>query len=177
MNVIVRLFFLFAIGVANAVAEPLHRPTQNTVALAPGQQSPPATLATMRWLEGQWVGEAFGGIAEEVWLAPNGGSMPGMYRIVRDGKPWFFELMTIVEERGTIVLRLKHFNADLTGWEEKDEVVEFPLVAIEPDAVHFDAMSFHPKGEAMTIFLAIRQKDGTVTEQRFEYKRVAAPRA
>ena len=72
--------------------------------------------------------------------------MMGMYRLVRDGKPVFYELLTLVEENGTLMLRLKHFHPDLKGWEEKGHTVEFPLVALADGAVHFEGMSFHPRG-------------------------------
>ncbi|HEX2445685.1 MAG TPA: DUF6265 family protein, partial [Vicinamibacterales bacterium] len=93
--------------------------TERTFRLKAGEKSPPAAIADMAWLAGRWVGEALGGASEEIWSEPRAGAMMGMYRLVRDGKPIFYELLTIVEENGTLMLRLKHFNADLTGWEEK----------------------------------------------------------
>lgn len=65
----------------------------------------------------------------------------GMYRLVRDGKPVFYEMMTLVEEKASLTLRLKHFNPDLTGWEAKDQTIDFPLVAVSNEIVHFDGMS------------------------------------
>lgn len=41
--------------------------TPHTFKLAAGAKPPPATLADMAWLAGQWVGSAFGGEAEEIW--------------------------------------------------------------------------------------------------------------
>ena len=75
--------------------------------------APRATLSDMQWLEGRWVGAAFGGKTEEQWSAPDGGAMVGWYRLVKDGKPVFYELMTVVEKDGSLVMRLKHFHADL----------------------------------------------------------------
>jgi hypothetical protein len=146
--------------------------TANTLKLSAGEKSPPATLAEMKWLEGHWTGEAFGGVGEEIWSPAQAGSMMGMYRLIQKGKPVFYELCTVVEENGGLILRLKHFNADLTGWEEKNDTVDFPLVAVEKGAMHFDGMSFHPQGETLTVYLAIRQKDGKLTEQKFVYSRV-----
>ena len=146
--------------------------TEHTFKLSLGAKSPPATIADMAWFAGHWAGEALGGFSEEIWSPPKGGAMMGMYRLVRD-KPVFYELMTLVEENGSLTLRLKHFNADLTGWEEKDKTVNFPLVAKADGALHFEGMSFHPKGEAgVTIYLAIGQKDGAAKEEAFSYTRV-----
>ena len=44
----------------------------------------------------------------------------------------FTEHMYMMEVEGSLVLRLKHFNADLTGWEAQDDMVSFPLLEIEP---------------------------------------------
>jgi hypothetical protein len=145
--------------------------TERTFKLTTGTRSPPATLADIQWLSGRWVGNAFGGIAEEIWSPAQAGSMMGMYRLIRAGKPVFYELLTIVEENGSLVLRLKHFNPDLTGWEEKDKTIDFPFVGLRDGAVHFDGMSFHPHGDALTVYLATRQKDGTVREETLSYTR------
>ena len=148
--------------------------TERTFRLKGGEKSPSAAIADMAWLAGRWVGEALGGVSEEIWSEPRAGAMMGMYRLVRDGKPIFYELLTIVEENGSLMLRLKHFNADLTGWEEKLKTIDFPLVAKGEGAVHFDGMSFHPKGsDALTVYLAINQKDGSVREETFTYRRLA----
>jgi hypothetical protein len=41
--------------------------TENTVRLAEGAASPPATLGGMAWLAGSWRGEGLGGQVEEVF--------------------------------------------------------------------------------------------------------------
>lgn len=147
--------------------------TEHTYKRSPGTSSPPATIGAMAWLAGHWQGEALGGLSEEIWSPARAGSMMGMYRLLKDGKPAFYELLTIVEEQGSLVLRLKHFNPDLTGWEEKQKTVDFPLVAVGEGAVHFEGMSFHMRGSSgVTIYLAMHGKDGSVHEGVFEYSRV-----
>jgi hypothetical protein len=159
---------LFVLG---GLAQAQERQTEHTFKRSATAELPRATLADMKWLEGRWVGAAFGGKTEEQWSAPDGGAMVGWYRLVKDGRPVFYELMTVVEKGGSLVMRLKHFHADLKGWEEKDEVREFALVAKEEGAMHFEGMSFHPKGDALTVYLAIEHDDGKVTEEKFEYAR------
>jgi hypothetical protein len=158
-----------------SLATAQEKQTERTFKLSPGAQSPPATLAEVKWLAGHWTGPALGGVSEEIWSPPQAGSMMGMYRLVKDGKPVFYELITIVEQQGSLLLRLKHFHPDLRGWEEKDKTVDFRLVAVRDGAVHFEGMSFHPRGDTLTVYLAIGQKDGTLREEAFSYTRVPPP--
>jgi hypothetical protein len=60
----------------------------------------------------------------------------GMFRAITDGHPRFYELITLDGEGEGLVCRFKHFNRDLSGWEEKDEALTLDLVALtETDAV------------------------------------------
>ena len=146
--------------------------TEHTVKLAPGEKLPPAKIADMQWLAGHWIGEAFGGTAEELWAEPVGDTMAGMYRLHKAGKTIFYEILTVSEKDGSLVVRLKHFNPDLTGWEEKNEVRSFPLVAKRDGALQFEGMSFHPQGDQLTIYLAVEHKDKPLEEVTFKYRRV-----
>lgn len=150
------------------------RLTENTYRLGPSEASPPARIEDMAWLAGHWVGEGLGGVSEEVWSTPRGGAMMGAYRLVKDDEPAFYEMLTIMEEGGSLVFRLKHFDADLTAWEEKEETVDFPLVALEETAVHFEGLSFHRQGGELTIYLALHQDDGSVREAVFTHEKVRA---
>lgn len=149
--------------------------TERTWKLSAGEKSPPATLADMSWLAGHWVGEAFGGKTEELWTESVGPNMAGMYRLVKGEKTVFYELMNVAEVNGSLVFRLKHFNEDLTGWEEKNEVRSFPLVAKRDGAMHFEGMSFHPDGDKLTVYLAVEHDDKKVEEVTFTYRRADRP--
>jgi uncharacterized protein DUF6265 len=149
--------------------------TPNTLRLAPGQSSPPATLADMAFLVGHWTGDGLGGIFEEVWTAPKQGVMVGLYRGLKaDGSPVFNELLLLREEKGSLMVRLKHFDPDLIGWEEKSQVVTMPFVAKRDGVMHFDGMAFKVTGpDTLTVYLAIEnKKDGTAREAVFRYTRV-----
>ncbi len=146
--------------------------TANTLTLAAGQKSAPARIEDMAWYAGQWCGSGLGGINEEIWSTPRAGVMMGMYRLIKDGKPVFYELLTMLEEKGSLVIRLKHFHPDLKGWEERDESEEFAFVARRDGRLYFDGMTFEPSGpDAVTVYLAIEHKDGKVTEESFRYTR------
>lgn len=169
-----RFFIVISLlGLISMTAVAQEKQTEHTVKLSAGQKSPAATLAEMDWLAGHWTGNAFGGVSEEIWAKPAGGAMMGMFRQINNGKAVFYELMTLIEESGSIVMRLKHFNPNLTGWEEKDKTVDFKFVGKKDGVFHFEGMAFRPEGkDAVTIYVAMRQKDGSVHEEAFRYKRV-----
>lgn len=128
-----------------------------------GFESPPATLKQVDWLVGQWVGEGIQGApAMESWLPPTGPTMVGTFvQETGGGIIMFTEHMYLMEEAGTLVLRLKHFNADLTGWEEKGEMLTFRLVAIEPCAAFFNALTLRcadPDNPGLGLVAAVRMK-------------------
>ena len=168
--------FVFILALLAPAALAHERQTEHTLKLAPGEKPGTATIGDMAWLAGHWRGEGLGGFVEEMWTPPRDGVMLGMFRLVRDGHPEFYELMAIVEEEQSLVLRVKHFNPDMTGWEEKDETVDFPFVARAGGIVHFAGVAFEAAGDTLTIFLALDGEDGRVREESFRYTRVAPER-
>jgi len=139
-----------------------------------GHVPPPATTAGLGWLTGRWVGEGIGGApAQEVYSAPAGGSVAGHF-VQEDGEGGiaFFEILQIAESDGSLVYRLKHFGPDLTGWEEKEEVQSFPLVAIEDGALYFDGLTIRQNGtDGLLAAVLVREDNGSVEEYVFRYRR------
>lgn len=148
--------------------------TANTFKLAAGAPRPAARVADVAWIAGSWEGEGLGGTIGEVWSQPAGGAMVGYFRLVKDGKPVFYEIMTLMESEGSVEMRLKHVNPDMTGWEEKNEFVTFRLVRQDETGAYFEGLTFRRSGpDAMDVFLALRdRKTGTVREEKFAYRRV-----
>ena len=146
--------------------------TENTKQLDEGATGPAAKVTDFAWLAGHWQAEALGGTVEEIWSGPSAGTMVGMFRLVKDGKVGFYEIFTLTEEGSTVLLRLKHFDPDLSGWEERDETVDFPLVALTEDTAWFEGLTYQRLGpDEMQVYLAMRTKDG-VREVPFSWKRV-----
>ncbi len=142
--------------------------TPNTLKLDQGAGRPKATLSDVSLLIGHWKGEFLGAMAEELWLPPAGGSMLGVFRLYEENKPMSYELMTLVEEEGSVSLKLKHFNPDLKGWEEKDGMVTFRLVKADKDAIWFEGLTYRKqKDGTLRGFVVFRQKDGKITENSF----------
>ncbi len=158
--------------VALLAASPLA--AQETRVAQEGFESPPATLDQMDWLVGQWRGEGIGGAAAmESWLPPTGDTMVGTFvQTTDEGTIRFTEHLYLMEEEGTLVLRLKHFNADLTGWEEKGDMLTFRLIAIEECAAFFQALTLRCDGEE-GLLAAVRMKEGE--ELLFRMRRMTSP--
>ncbi|WP_209349156.1 DUF6265 family protein [Pontixanthobacter sp. CEM42] len=153
---------------------------QETRTAPKDQPSPPATLADVDWLIGQWSGTGIGGNpAHESWLPPVGTTMVGTF-IQEDGESGiqFSEHMYLMEENGSLVMRLKHFNADLTAWEDKEGMVTFRLIEIEPCAAYFRGLTLRCTMEeesAGGLVAAVKMQSGE--ELLFNFDRTGAQQA
>ncbi len=164
---ILAFFFLLCVSAAGQ-----EKQTQYTIKLAVDKKGEKATISDMAWLSGSWKGTGLGGVAEEVWSEPQGGIMMGMYRMLKDGKPVFYEFLTLAEHEGSLLMRLKHFHANFVGWEEKDKTVDFRFIKKEGHRIYFEGLTWELAGPAdLNVYLAIGGKDGSVREEIFRYKR------
>ena len=144
-------------------------------------ESPDGDINNLGWMVGSWQGEGVGGArAMESWTAPVGGTMVGTFiQTKNDGTINFTELMLVRSVEGSLEMALKHFNPDMTGWEEKDEVERFRLVALEECAVFFQGLTVRcadreKPGEGLVVAVrAGKDKAGNVREFVFRYR--AAP--
>lgn len=146
---------------------------QNTLSFSENGTSPKASLQDVAWMEGHWKGEAFGGITEEIWSPPLGGSMMFVFKLVSDGKVNFYEVGHIQQIGETLLLQLKHFRGNLKGWEEKDDTVDFKLVKVEGNRVFFDGFTFEKiSDDEVNLYVVISQDNNTEKEVKFNYKRM-----
>ena len=158
------LLLLFCCGVLCA--------QDNTLRLAPNQPATLADLTAVSWLSGHWKGEALGGVTEEIWTPPLGGSMMFAFKLVVDGKVKVYEIGYIKELDSTLILQLKHFDENLHAWEEKQETVDFPLVKVAENRVYFEDFTFEKvDNDRMNIYLIIGQ-EGRENEVLFSYAKV-----
>jgi hypothetical protein len=121
------------------------------------RKKPRATIQNIAWLEGSWKCDNDWGTSEASWTSPAGGSMACIYRLVAKGKPVFYEFVIISEFNETLVCKIKHFNPDMTGWEEKGQAVDFPLLKISDDEVVFNGAAVKKK------LYYRRRADGSIT--------------
>jgi hypothetical protein len=136
MNYLYSLLFLLSLSVSAQTEKDI----EIVDSLAP-------KLENIKWISGNWKGEAFGGQTEENWSEPSGGSMMATFKLINDGEVSFYEIEIIREIENSLILQLKHFDTDLKGWETKNETVDFPLIKITPTQVIFEGMSFEKVNE------------------------------
>ena len=119
------------------------------------------TIDDLAWMSGRWIGEAFDGVCEEVWNPQMGASMTGSFKLTINDKVGFYEIMTLTVDNGNPKLRLKHFNADLTGWEEKDEVISFEFRSLEGHHLIFNGLSYELiQADSLTITVGTEDPSG-----------------
>ena len=166
-----RNFAVIAFLIGLFVAPPAR--SQETRALVPGVPAPRAQIQDLAWLAGEWTGTGIGGsAAAEVYSTPMAGQIAGHFVQTNARGISFFEIVSIAEEAGTLVFRLKHFNADLTGWEERNDVRSFRLVAVEPDVWFFDGLTVRRDGADGLITAVMVHRPGTPDREfLFRYRR------
>jgi hypothetical protein len=99
--------------------------------------------------------------------------MMSAFKVVINGKINFYEFVTIVEENGSLTLRLKHFHADMKGWEEKNVTQDFKLVKITPNRIYFQSFTIEKvSSNEMNMYVVIG-KEGKRDEMKFNYRRVS----
>jgi len=145
--------------------------TEHTFKLDDPDSPPAATLADASLLIGSWTGTAFGGTLEEVWNPPSAGSMVGFFKLLHDGEVSLYEILLLAEEEGTLNLKVKHFSADFSAWEEKEDHITFRFIKAEEDALHFSGISFYRIGDdEMHAYIVMRSGD-EVREEKLVYHR------
>ena len=163
------VLFFFVINMSGRADEADYK---HTLFLQDKQPSPSATINDAAWIAGYWRGEAWGGTTEEIWSKPLGGSMMASFKFVNDGQVQFYELLTIKEHEQTLILKLKHFNPNLHGWEEKDESVDFRLVKQTPNKLYFEGYTFERiKPDEMNVYVVI-DNNGKKKETQFHFTRL-----
>ena len=140
----------------------------------PERQSDMSSIDDFNWISGNWKGNAMGGTFEEAWNPASGGAMMGMFKFIDDDKIKFYELLTIVPSGDSMVLRLKHFDAGLKGWEEKNESIEFPLISVSPTEANFDGLTFTKINQKRMDIVVVTKQGDQLQELKFECHRVGS---
>ena len=137
------------------------------------QAPPKASLKDLSWLAGEWTGEGFGLVLHENYSAAVGSQMAGHFYGAKDGQPQFYEFETIAQVGDSLVFRVKHFNPDMTGWEEKDKFVSFPLVSVGNNVWRFDGLTIRRTGpNSAEHIVTIKRGDEPAHDAVLRYRRL-----
>ena len=162
---------LFPTICGNPVATAAELRTEHTYKLADGATRPAATIEDAAMLVGNWEGSAFGSRFEAAWNPPSANSMVGLFKLYNGDEVAFYEILLMTVEEGSLSLKVKHFSADFTAWEEKADYIEFRLVKIDDDALHFGGISFYKRGDdAIDAYIVMKNAEG-IREEPLVYQR------
>lgn len=132
-----------------------------------------AQLEDISWLVGRWTGEGLGGQMEEVWSPASDGQMVGHFSLTINGRLYVYEIMLMDEHGGGLRQRVKHFNREFVGWEDKDDWHAFDFVSSAPDILLLDGLEYRRNGEVLNIRLSLSQADGSVETESLQLRRTA----
>lgn len=136
------------------------------------------TLGDLSFITGLWRAEFGGGLGEEHWSTAAGDSMVGTFRFVKDDSAHFYEFMLIEETPKGLVLRLKHFNPELIGWEDKAQVHNYPLIEFHKGLAVFEKvdkksrLTFHRTAKDSLLVTLEQTHDGKQESEEFRFKLV-----
>jgi hypothetical protein len=133
----------------------------------------PARVSDLVWLAEHWTSEEGAVFQEEVWQAPVGDNMLGLWRYMEGGKLRLSEYLMIMQEEQGPVMRLRHFTPAGVGWEEKDKPINLRLTRLDGASAVFEgpdrdgqpiSISYARRGDEL---LSTLKKTSGVTEFRF----------
>ncbi len=130
---------------------------------------PNASIDQLSWMTGNWAGQLGPNQLEENWIATEGGSIAAMVRMTGGGSTSMFEMITIEESNGTLVLHIQQWDP---GFEPRtDAAQEMILEEITANSVKFRAVSeggmatlgySHPDAESFIIHVG--RPDGSTLD-------------
>ena len=114
----------------------------------------------------------------ETYSAPLGGRITGHFVMADDkGGVAFTEIVDYVAAGRSLSYRVRHFNSDMSGWEDRTgKPVVFQLVAVESNRWFFDGMTLERTGrDALIMWVRIKEGD-TTNEVPFRFSRARSYR-
>ena len=137
-----------------------------TAAFAAG---PAATIDQLDWMTGNWAGQLGPNQLEENWIATEGGSIAAMVRMTGSGATSMFEMITIEEVDGSLVLHIQQWDPGFEPRSESPQKME--LEEITANSVKFRAVTeggmsslgySHPDAESFIIHVG--RPDGSTLD-------------
>lgn len=133
------------------------------------QAQPSATIEQLSWMTGNWAGQLGPNQLEENWIAAEGGSIGALMRITGGGSTNTFEVITIEESDGTLVLHIQQWDA---GFVPRSAVAqEMILEQIGDNSVKFRAVTEgsmaslgYSRPDADTFIIHVGRPDGSTAD-------------
>jgi hypothetical protein len=91
----------------------------------PKQQQTHIHLDSLKWIIGNWYSGNDIEKMEEHWHPKMGNALAGWFRWEKNQSIFLYEFMLFQQNDNGVKLKIKHFNTDLVGWEDKDKWVEY----------------------------------------------------
>ena len=119
---------------------------------------PPATIGQLDWMTGNWAGNLGPNQLEENWIASEGSSLMAAVRMTGADATSMFEMITIEEVDGSLVLHIQQWDPGMVPRTETAQELE--LEEITANSVKFvDVSGFgmptlgysHPDSETFII--------------------------
>lgn len=128
-----------------------------------------ARIDQLDWMTGNWAGAIGPNQLEENWIATEGGSIAALVRVTGEGATSMFEMITIEESDGTLVLHLQQFDP---GFQPRTITAqEMVLEAISTDSVRFRAVAEggmpslgYSRPDADTFVVHVGRPDGSTLD-------------
>ena len=130
-------------------------------------------LSDLAWLQGCWEGTGFGNRVGECWMSAPDGRLTGMFQMIdAEGKQTMSEIFVLDAFEDGPAIRLKHFHADLTGWEGRDDFIVFPLRETGTGFARFDGLTYRLESDGRLIVELVVSRGGEASLERLEFRRV-----
>lgn len=152
-------FIVCLVFISNIQAQKILKLTDSTT-----QQK--TDISKLSWLTGNWKGTGLGGDCDELWMTACDNSMQGIFRFYEKRKLQFTEYMHIIQESdSTLAVKLKHFSADLSPWEEKTDWTIFKLIKVENQTAYFSGMTYQRIKNKLVVKLSMHNKEKEWVEE------------
>lgn len=142
----------------------------------------PMHVRDLTFLEGLWTTTVGDERWDEQWMAPSGGSVLGVARMIENDATSLYEILTVEQDATGPVLRMKHFNRGLIGWEEKDAPLTVPLARLTSSVAVFEKadgslrLTYDRRSADELVATLERMKKGGMVKTEFRYRRVKTQR-
>ena len=144
------------------------------LAAAPQPTAAPASIETVRWLQGCWQSGSADRVVEEYWTAPRGKSMLGMGRTVRGDTLVEYESVLIQEQDGRLAYKARPSGQPAATF-LASTATDSDVVFENPQHDFPQQVGYRRDGADGLVGWIGGVRDGQPRRVEFPYRRVACP--